>query len=279
MLTILTFSLILWVVSIFAGLLGSLTGLGGGIIITPILVLFFHINIHYAMGASLISVMATSTGTSIAYLRDGYTNLRIGLLLETSAVIGAFVGALLVPFVPLNIIAFIFGITSIMTAYLTWHKSKSHQLDLPSHPWASALKLEGYHPTQTRNTTYSVHNVPAALGIMGIAGGLAGLLGIGAGVLKVLAMDRTMQLPYKVATATSNFIIGITAAVSAGVYFAHGYISPELTFPIVIGVIIGATTGSRLLAKIHNQTLRIIFSSLILIMAMQMMYKAILGNF
>ncbi len=279
MLTILTFSIILFIVAYSAGLVGALTGLGGGVVLIPILVLLFHVNIHYAMGASLISVIATSSGTAIAYLREGFTNIRIGMFLEMGAVIGALVGAALVAQISPGIIAIIFGFVLFFSSYLTWkHKERADVSSIPSHPWADFLKLNDSYSVTDKNISYNVQNVPLALAILTIAGGLSGLLGIGAGALKVLAMDQAMQLPYKVATTTSNFIIGITAAVSAGVYFAHGYIDPRLTFPVMVGVLLGAFTGARILAKIRNRHLRMIFSIVIFALALEMIYKGLTGN-
>jgi uncharacterized membrane protein YfcA len=278
-LTVLTFSILLLIISYLAGLLGALTGLGGGVVLIPVLVLLFHVNIHYAMGASLISVIATSSGTAIAYLREGYTNIRIGMFLEVGAVIGALVGAILVTIIPSGFIAIIFGLVLLFSAYLTWKRKE--EIEAPSqssHSWAIFLRLHGSHPTVDGYKAYNVQNVPLALAIMTMAGGLSGLLGIGSGALKVLAMDQAMRLPYKVATTTSNFIIGITAAVSAGVYFSNGYIDPGLTFPVMIGVLLGAFMGARILAKIHNSRLRIIFSIVVFGLALEMIYKGFTGN-
>jgi uncharacterized membrane protein YfcA len=278
LLTILVFSALLLVFSFFAGLLGALTGLGGGVVIIPVLVLLFHINIHYAMGASLISVIATSSGTTAAYLREGYTNLRIGMFLETSTVIGAFAGALLIAIVSKTFLAIVFSLLLFFSAWLTINRKEEQEHYQTSHPWALALKLNGSYPAKNRLVEYQVQHVPLALLIMGFSGLLAGLLGIGSGALKVLAMDQALRLPYKVSTTTSNIMIGITAAVSAGIYFAQGYINPMIAFPVLIGVIIGAFTGARLLTRINTRTLRIIFSLVICIMGLQMLYKTIFGT-
>lgn len=279
LLTVLTFSSLLLVIAYLAGLIGALTGLGGGVVLIPALVLLFHVNIHYAMGASLISVIATSSGTAVAYLREGYTNIRIGMFLEVGAVIGALIGAVLVTVIHSETIEVIFGIVLLFSAYLTWkRKEDTEPVSLSSHSWATFLKLNGSHPIADGYQSYNVQNVPLAFVIMTIAGGLSGLLGIGSGALKVLAMDQAMRLPYKVATTTSNFIIGITAAVSAGIYFSHGYIDPGLTFPVLIGVLLGAFSGARILAKIHDSRLRMIFSIVVLILALEMIYKGLTGN-
>jgi uncharacterized membrane protein YfcA len=278
-LTVLTFSILLLFVAYLAGLLGALTGLGGGVVLIPAFVLLFHVNIHYAMGASLISVIATSSGAAVAYLRDGYTNIRIGMFLEVGAVIGAIAGAILVTLISSSFIAIVFGIVLFLSAYLTWKRKEDNEsVSQFSHPWAKFLRLNGTYPTSEGYKSYSVQHVPLALIIMTIAGVLSGLLGIGSGALKVLAMDQAMRLPYKVATTTSNFIIGITAAVSTGIYFSHGYIDPGLTFPVMIGVLLGAFTGARILTKIHNDRLRMIFGIIVVVLAFEMIYKGLTGN-
>jgi uncharacterized protein len=277
-LTILGFSALLLVFSFFAGLLGALTGLGGGIIIIPVLVLLFKINIHFAMGASLISVIATSSGTASAYLREGYTNLRVGIFLEAAAVVGAFAGALLIAVVSKSFLAIVFSFLLFFSAYLTIKRREEYDQYQQSHPWAVILKLDGSYPNKKNMIHYRVQNVPFAFSIMGLAGLLSGLLGIGSGALKVLAMDHAMRLPYKVSTTTSNFMIGITAAVSVGIYFSRGYINPVIVFPVMIGVLTGAFTGARLLPKIHTTILRVLFSLVICLMGIQMLYKTLTGT-
>ena len=252
--TILTFTLLLLGFSYVAGLLGALTGLGGGVVIIPVLVLMFHVNIHYAMGASLISVIATSSGAAAAYMREGYTNLRIGLFLETGAVIGAFLGASLIAFVSKTFLAIIFSMVLFLSAYLTMKRKEGYESSQMSHPWAVTLKLDGTYPIKKQIEEYKVQHVPIALFIMGVAGIFSGLLGIGSGALKVLAMDHALRLPYKVATTTSNFMIGITAAVSAGIYFSQGYIQPAITFPVMIGVLFGSFSGGLRKIQIKHQS-------------------------
>ena len=275
--TVLLFSCILLIVAFSAGILGALTGLGGGVVLIPVLVLLLHVNMHYAMGASLIAVIATSSGTSIAYLREGYTNLRIAMFLELGAAFFAVIGALLVTKFPTAVLAILFGCVLIYSSYLTWKRDESKPIAEDSHAWAKKLNLNGSYPTKEGIKSYQVYNVPFAFSIMSIAGILAGLLGIGSGTLKVLAMDQAMKIPYKVATATSNFIIGITAAVSSSIYFANGYINPSLIFPVVIGVVLGAFTGGKLLTRIHTRLLRIIFSVVVFAMAIQLIYKGFAG--
>ena len=278
-LTLSIFILIIFLFSILAGLLGSLTGLGGGVVVIPVLVLLFHVNIHYAMGASIISVIATSSGSAAAYLREGYTNLRIGMFLETAAVIGAFLGALLIAWVSTQFLAILFSLIMFLSAYLTISRKEEHDTYNSSHPWAKQLALEGsFRTEQDQEQAYFVQNVPTAFVMMGVAGLFSGLLGIGSGALKVLAMDQALRLPYKVATATSNFMIGITAAVSAGIYFSQGYIHPVITFPVMLGVLAGSYLGAKILKRLHNRTLRVIFSIAICFIGFQMLYKALVGG-
>jgi uncharacterized membrane protein YfcA len=276
-LTILTFTALMFLFSLLAGLLGALTGLGGGIVVTPALVLLFHVNIHYAMGASLISVIATSSGTSAAYLREGYTNLRIGMFLETAAVMGAIIGAILIVTIPTTLLTILFSLVLFFSAYLTMQRREDQEQFQTSHPWALTLQLNSSYPHANQLKKYCVQNVPLALFIMGVAGLISGLLGIGSGALKVLAMDQALRLPYKVATTTSNFMIGITAAASAGVYFSHGFINPILAFPVMLGVIIGSFCGAKILLRVHSRTLRLIFSSAICLIGLQMLIKALTG--
>lgn len=276
--TIISFSVLIFIFSFFAGCLGAITGIGGGIIIIPILVLFFHINIHYAMGASLISAMTTSTSAAYAYMREGYTNFRIGIFLESIAVIGALVGALLIPLLSKSFIAFLLSLVLFLSSYLTIKRKEEYETYETSHRWAVALKLDDQYLLNKQVKPYHVQKVPFAFFMMGIAGMLSGLLGIGAGSLKVLVMDQALRLPYIVATATSNYMIGITAAVSAGIYFAQGYIEPHITFSVMLGVTLGAFLGAKILKIISSRALRIIFSLVISLVGVQLMYDALSGN-
>lgn len=276
--TILTFSILLLFFSFLAGLIGALTGLGGGIIVIPVLVLLFNINIHYAMGASLISVIATSSGATAAYLREGYTNIRVGMYLETAAVLGAIIGAILIGLVSKEFLAVTFSLVLFFSAYLTMRRHDDVMLEPSTHPWAKALQLDSTYPVNRELKAYHVQHPPIGLLIMGIAGTLSGLLGIGSGALKVLSMDQALRLPYKVATTTSNFMIGITAATSAGVYFANGYINPTITFPVMIGVIAGSFLGARILPFIKIKALRMIFSIAICLIGVQMLYETFAGT-
>lgn len=274
--TNLEYTFALFIVAYFAGLIGALTGLGGGVIIVPVLVILLKIDLKYAMGASLIAVIATSSGAALTFIRHHYTNLRIGMFLETGAILGAIVGAVLVKYLPTSIISIIFGLVLLLSI---WTSLKRHETNSakPSHPWAKTLSLEGKYLSHTGLKSYSVFRVPIGFSLMTIAGALSGLLGIGSGALKVLALEQAMGLPYKVATSTSNFMIGMTAAASAGIYFSSGYIYPEIAFPVLIGVLIGSFTGSKILIKAKPENLKILFSIIILFLALQMIYKGLIG--
>jgi uncharacterized membrane protein YfcA len=260
----------------FAGLLGSLTGLGGGIIIVPLLTVAFGIDIHYAVGASLISVIATSSGAAAAYVREGYTNLRVGMLLEVATTIGALIGAWAAGIVSPGVVAVLFAIVLLFTAAQSLRPRVEH-LTAIGDPLAQRLRLGSTYPTPQGLQRYEVKNVPFAFLLMGVAGVLSALLGIGSGVVKVIAMDRAMHLPFKVSTTTSNFMIGVTAAASAGIYLHRGWIDPHLALPVVLGVLAGALTGAKVLSRAPVRPLRILFTGVVVVLAIEMLYKGITG--
>jgi uncharacterized membrane protein YfcA len=261
-----------------AGLLGALTGLGGGIVVVPMLTLLFHVDLRYAIGASLVSVIATSSGAAAAYVREGYTNVRVGIFLEVATTVGALLGAALAGVIPTSALSILFGVVLLYTAYRSFQGHAEQVVSGPSHPWAVRLRLDSDFPTAAGKQRYSVHGVPGGFALMFLAGILSALLGIGSGVIKVLAMDRTMKLPFKVSTTTSNFMIGVTAAASAGVYLHRGYIVPELAFPVMLGVLAGALTGARVLAVANTRWLRLVFSLVVVALAGEMLYKGFTGG-
>jgi uncharacterized membrane protein YfcA len=275
---ILEFTLLIGLGSLVAGFLGSLTGLGGGVVIVPLLALVFGVDIRYAIGASLISVIATSSGAAAAYVREGYTNIRLGMVLEIATTVGALCGALLAAKIATRVIAVIFGMVLLYSAYL----SRRPPLGRPSHeppdPLATRLRLHASYPTPQGPQAYHVYGVPAGFGLMFVAGVLSGLLGIGSGAVKVLALDRAMRLPFKVSTTTSNFMIGVTAAASAGVYLNRGYIDPGLAMPVVLGVLLGSLLGARVLVGAETRLLRLVFSLVIVGLAVEMIYNGFTGK-
>jgi uncharacterized membrane protein YfcA len=277
-LTILTFSLLVWLGSFSAGLVGSLTGLGGGVVIVPLLTSVFGVDIRYAVGASLVSVIATSLGSASTYIKQGFANLRLGMFLEVATTIGAMIGALLAAFVSVKFLTIILAVVLIYSAYLSQRPKAENQEIAEPDPIAEYLQLNGTYPTPNGVIPYQINALPAGFSIMLIAGVLSGLLGIGSGAFKVLAMDQAMRLPFKVSTTTSNFMIGVTAAASAGVYLSRGYIDPGLSMPVMLGVLPGAFLGARILIGAKTQTLRIIFSLVLVVMAIKMVYNSLIGG-
>lgn len=275
---ILEFSLFVWVGSFTAGFLGSLTGLGGGVVIVPLLTSVFGVDIRYAVGASLVSVIATSSGAASTYIKKGFTNLRLGMFLEVATTIGAIVGALIATFVSVKALTIVLAIVLIYSAYLS-QQPRIESLDIESSdPLVTQLRLNGTYPTPEGLMSYQVHAVPVGFSVMLVAGVISGLLGIGSGAFKVLAMDQAMRLPFKVSTTTSNFMIGVTAAASAGVYLARGYIDPGLSMPVMLGVLPGAFLGARVLVGAKTQILRTIFSFVLVVMAFKMVYNSLAGG-
>jgi uncharacterized membrane protein YfcA len=275
--TILEFSLLVLVGSFTAGLIGALTGLGGGVIIVPLLTSVFGVDIRYAVGASLVSVIATSLGAASTYIKQGYTNLRLGMFLEVATTVGAIIGALIATFVSVKALTIVLAIILLYSAYLSQQPKRQEPENESQDICANYLKLNGTYPTPEGLVPYQVHAVPGGFIVMFIAGITSGLLGIGSGAFKVLAMDNVMRIPFKVSTTTSNFMIGVTAAASAGVYLARGYIDPGLSMPVMLGVLAGAFLGAKILMGAKTQVLRIIFGLVLVVMALKMVYSSIIG--
>jgi len=275
---ILTFTILIWLVSLIAGFLGALTGLGGGVVIVPLLTLVFGVDIRYAIGASLISVIATSSGAASAYVKEGFSNIRIGMFLEVATTLGVLLGAFIATKISTSAIAVIFGSILIYSSYLTIKRISEPPLANKSDPLASRLKFDGRYPVPGGFESYHVQGVPVGFCIMFLAGSISGLLGIGSGAVKVLAMDQAMRIPFKVSTATSNFMIGVTAAAGAGIYLNRGYIDPVLAMPVMLGVLLGSLFGARHLFEAETKKLRIIFSAVILLLAIEMIYSGLKGH-
>jgi uncharacterized membrane protein YfcA len=276
--SVIVFTVILLLGSYLAGLLGSLTGLGGGFIIIPLLTLLLKVDIHYAIGASLVSVIATSSGSAAAYVKEGITNIRLGMFLEIATTAGAFTGAILAIYVPTHFIAILFGLILIFSAIMSLKPRAEHLVHKETY-LSKKLKLAGSYPMNDEVVEYSVTNIAGGFFMMVLAGVLSGLLGIGSGALKVVAMDGMMRIPFKVSTTTSNFMIGVTAAASAVVYFQRGYIHPGLAMPVVIGVLLGAISGSKILVNTSSSTwLRWVFAVVVTLLSIQMIYNGIEGK-
>jgi len=276
--SVIEFTIIILIGSYTAGLLGSLTGLGGGVVIIPLLTLLLNVDIHYAIGASLVSVIATSSGSAAAYVKEGFTNLRLGMFLEIATTTGAMCGAILAIYMPTQYIAVLFGVILIFSAVISLRK-KEENITHKKSELVEKLRLSGTYPASAGVVSYGVSNVAGGFFMMLFAGVISGLLGIGSGALKVIAMDTIMKVPFKVSTTTSNFMIGVTASASAVVYLQRGYISPGLAMPVVIGVLLGALTGSKILVHTtSSRWLRWVFAIVVTFLAGQMIYNGIRGK-
>ncbi|OCA74723.1 sulfite exporter TauE/SafE family protein [Chryseobacterium arthrosphaerae] len=271
--------IILFLGAISAGLLGSLTGLGGGVIIIPLLTLGFGVPMHYAIGASLISVIGTSSGAAVAFVKEGFTNMRVGMFLEIATTAGAIVGALVSGMLNPNTIGIIFASILLLTVVLNLKGKPDHQEPLIKGSLEEKLKLYGTFPDKGILKSYSARNTVPGFLMMMFAGAMSGLLGIGSGALKVLAMDNMMKLPFKVSTTTSNFMIGVTAVASALIYFQRGEIIPVIVAPVLIGVVIGSFIGSKTLMVSKTKKLKVFFAIVITILSIYMMYNGINKSF
>jgi hypothetical protein len=271
-------TLLIWLASVLAGFLGALTGLGGGVVITPLLTLAFGVDIRYAVGATLISVIATSSGAAAAYVREGFSNIRIGMFLEIATTGGAVVGASLAAKLPTSSIAVIFGIVLLYSAYASSRPARESAGGDQPDRLATFLRMDSSYPSSEGLRAYRVHAVPTGFGVMFGAGVLSGLLGIGSGALKVIAMDRAMRIPFKVSTTTSNFMIGVTAAASAGIYLQRGYVDPGLAAPVMLGVLLGSFLGARVLARARTRALRLAFGLVVGVLAIEMIYHGLTGR-
>jgi uncharacterized membrane protein YfcA len=277
-LNVLGFTFAVMGISAVAGFLGALTGLGGGVIVTPALTLLLGVDLRYAIGATLVSVIATSSGAAAAYVREGFSNIRVGMFLEIATTIGAIVGAFLSSKTPTSALAVIFGVVLLYSAYLSSrHHPEAGAQDKPD-PLATRLRMNSTYPSGGMMQPYFVRRVKAGFSLMFGAGIISGLLGIGSGALKVIAMDHAMRLPFKVSTTTSNFMIGVTAAASAGTYLHRGYIDPALTMPVMLGVLLGSVTGARWLMGAKTRVLRLVFGAVVALLALEMIYSGLRGR-
>ncbi|HJU09491.1 MAG TPA: sulfite exporter TauE/SafE family protein [Candidatus Binataceae bacterium] len=263
--------------AILAGFIGSLSGLGGGVFIVPGLVLLAHMPMQVAIGASLISVVATSAGASVAFVRDGWTNLRVAMLLECATVSGALAGAYLAGVIRQDVLEFLFALMMLQSAYFSLSRQTDDLLPVGDW-WCSRLKLGGEIANADGTVArYGVVHLPWGACLMVVAGVMSGLLGVGAGALKVAAMDYLMRLPLKVSSATSNFMIGVTAGAGALVFLARGDVSTAVAAPVALGVTAGALVGSRILPQANVRALRLLFVVILLFIAVEMGWRALSG--
>lgn len=270
--------LLILLMGLFAGCLGAILGIGGGMIITPILTIMMGLDIKYAIGASIISVIATSSGSTIAYLKDDMLNLRVAMFLEIATTVGAIMGALLVGLFSSSFLYVLFGFFLLYSTYNMVRKlmdKKGENVYVGHDPIVDKLKLSNtyYDKSEQKQVDYSMKNVPGGFIMMWAAGLASGLLGIGSGAFKVIAMDTIMKMPLKPSSATSNLMMGVTAAASATVYFFNGSIRPDIAGPLAIGVLVGATIGARIMQVLKPKIIRMIFIPIILYMGVQMVLK------
>lgn len=267
----------LMALSLVAGFIGSISGLGGGVFIVPALILAAHLPIHIAISASLISVVATSAGASAAFVRDGWTNLRVAMALEVATTFGAIIGAYMVGILSTRILELLFAAMMLVSAWFAL-KKKGDDIVSTSDSLAERLDLGGVIPgPDGRPVPYGVRNVLGGAAIMVIAGLMSGLLGIGSGALKVMAMDGVMHLPLKVSSATSNFMIGVTAGAGALVFLSRGDVSTIIAAPVALGVTAGALMGARVLARANVEALRMVFVVILIMIAVEMGWRAMSG--
>jgi len=270
--------LALFGISVLSGIIGALAGVGGGILVIPALTTIFGVDIHLAIGASIVSIIATSSGAAVAYVRDRLTNLRVGMFLEvattTGAVGGALAAAVVAPQLLYVLLAAVLGLSILQQVSRLGEELPPEVV--PSRA-AAALRLASSYPDHRlrREVPYAARRVGLGFVMMLLAGFLSGLLGIGSGVLKVLAMDGVMRLPMKVSTATSNFMIGVTAAASAGIYLGRGDVDARLAAPVALGVLAGALLGSRILVRLRNRQVRLIFVPIMVVVALQMLARGL----
>jgi uncharacterized membrane protein YfcA len=225
-----------------------------------------------------VAVIATSSGAAAAYVKEGYTNVRLGMFLELATTVGALTGAAVAAWVPANAIAVTFGLVLLLSAYLSGRARPEAGAGGTADPWAARLRLDGQFPTPQGPQADHVRGVPLGFGLTYVAGVLSGLLGIGSGALKVLALDQAMRVPFKVSTTTSNFMIGVTAAASAGIYLARGYLDPGVTMPVMLGVLLGSLVGARVLPGAKPRVLRAVFAVVIVALGVEMIYEGLTGN-
>lgn len=276
------YTLWLLAVSLGASALGGMLGMASGIFIVPVLTMFGHVDIHVAIGASIVSVIACSCGGAAPFLRERLTNVRLALVLETATTLGALSGVLLSGLIPVPALYFIFAAILLLSAQQmlarrTDPASAAAAGDMPvAHSWAASLRLDSSYPDRAlgRDVAYRVQRVPLGLSLMYGAGLISALLGIGSGVLKIPAMDTALRLPIKVSSATSNFMIGVTAAASAGAYFLKGEIVTAIAGPVALGSVAGALLGARVLMRVSNDRLRVLFVTVLAALAVQMLLEA-----
>jgi uncharacterized protein len=267
------FGLWLFALSLGASALGGMLGMAGGIFIVPVLTMFVHIDIRTAIGASLVSVIACSCGSASPFLKGGLVNIRLAVVLETATTLGALTGVLLAGVIPTAYLFILFALILALSAQQMLARrgeTATAATAADTWGWAGALRLDASYPDRGRRVEYRVRRLPLGMLLMCGAGLVSALLGIGSGVLKIPAMDSALRLPIKVSSATSNFMIGVTAAASAGAYFLRGDIVPAVAGPVALGSVVGSLLGARILMAVSNERIRLLFVVILVALAVQM---------
>ena len=278
--------LLMFLVAIVAGLIGSMVGVGGGILVVPALTIGFGVPIEYAIGVSIISTIATSSGSASAYVRDRITNLRIGMFLEIGSVLGSLVGVIATLYFVRSglswVIFIIFGLVLFFSAYNVLQHARMEQrgepiVNVEPNKLAERLNLRGEYEDKSLHKTisYVATRIQAGFAVIFFAGLLSGLLGVGGGTLKVLGMDTIMRLPFKVSTTTSNFMIGVTATASTGILYVSGYVNVVLAAPVALGVVVGSMVGAKALTRSKPASLRVLFVVVLLVFGAEMIYMGL----
>jgi len=268
--------LIIFLVSIVAGFIGALFGLGGGVLIIPFLTLVEGVPVPLAVGASIVSVVATSSASAATYVQDHLTNLRLGMFLEIGTVAGAITGAFVAVFLPASVLFFLFGL---ILLYATIVMIRARGIDFPADvrpdKTSRILALGSQYEDRSLNRVvkYEVTRTPLTVFIGYFAGIVSGLLGVGGGIINVPTMNLVSKIPVKVASATSNFMIGVTAAASASVYLLRGDVNPLLAAPLIVGVAGGALLGTRILKVTPPTRVKVAFGILLAAISLLMILK------
>jgi uncharacterized protein len=274
-----SFAIWLFIAALGSSALGGMLGMAGGAFIVPILTVFMHIGIRQAIGASIVSVIACSCGSAAPFLKSRLTNIRLAIVLETATTLGALTGVILAGVIPASWLFLLFALVLLVSAKQMLQRRRESALStgpVDSHRWSKILKLNSAYPADSGPdlVPYQVHRVPLGLGLMYGAGLISALLGIGSGVLKIPAMDTALRLPIKVSSATSNFMIGVTASASAGAYFMRGEIVPVIAGPVALGSVAGSLIGARILMNTSNEKVRVLFVVVLVLLAVQMLFSA-----
>ena len=271
------FLILLILVSVIAGIIGSLFGIGGGIVIIPVLILLFHVSVKEAIGASIISVIVTSSAAASVYIKSDIVNFKLGMLLEIFTVLGAITGALLLGVFNPKILLIIFSVVLTISSFLIFLKKNNNNKHYQEDHISKYFDLDSKYYDESDNKVIEYHpaHIPYGFISMYIAGLISGLLGIGSGVFKVTSFDSIMKIPMKVSTTTSNFMIGVTACASAFIYLVRGYINPYISIPVAVGIFLGAMIGTKILYKQHDTTLKNIFFVILIAIALEMFFRAL----